>query len=456
MNSIKTTCQPVWWKEAFQLDAEKMGRSGKDIDSATLYRYSDQISCLASYALGPKSEEPGYDFSYLSALLPTESDDIGKPLTDLSMLEIVLDSDIKYTYRFYERGVEVSKLRPGPGGKKLSGEYGENKRLAVDLQAYQTLLSSLRSCIKDKFCYGSSWLDIMRQSNVERMVITSSDEKQTTKYDRESLKQFLQVFSTIQRIHVEPRTCRKVLPNTKLDMAAHVQINFYNDICYDIWHDGKTLLITSSDMDYAIKYKTHQDYILDELDDMACGHLCPLTAKPVIYLYPEKPTDVSVKLHYKGNFTYTYPTYHSGWRVTAYPDGRLVNHSDMSEHYYLFWEGTAAIDWNFQKGFVVKGNEAEQFLIEKLSYLGLTPREYNDFIVYWLSELQQNEYNFVTFSTKQYEELAPLEISPAPDSVLRVHMVYKKIPQPISIEPQMLKPFVRKGFTVVEWGGSRA
>lgn len=100
--------------------------------------------------------------------------------------------------------------------------------------------------------------------------------------------------------------------------------------------------------------------------------------------------------------------------------------------------------------------EAEQFFVEKLSYMGLTPREYNDFIVYWLPEIKQNDYNLITFSTEQYEELAPLVISPSPDRILRVHMVYKKLNQPIKIKPQTLKPFERKGFTVVEWGGSRA
>lgn len=434
-----------WWQKAFQLDPQK-----QQINSAKLYRYSDQVNVSVMFSLGENDS-----FTYLNALSPVEADDVGRPLRDLSVLEIVLESDVKYTYQLYERGVVVSKLSPGPGGKQLNEDYGKQKRLAVDEKAYQTLLSCLRTRMEEGR-WASSWLSLMRQTNAERIFVTSSDGNQVKEYNREDLNKFLQIFSDIQGLSIEPNTCCRVSPDTKLKSAAHVQIDFYNGIHYDIWHNETNILVASSDMDYALLYKTKQAWKINELNQYAQGMIAPLTGKPVIYLYPEKPTEVSVKVHYKGNFTYTYPTYLNGWRVTAYPDGRLINKTDGSEHYYLFWEGNTAIDWKFNEGFVVKGSEAEQFFVEKLSYMGLTPREYNDFIVYWLPEIQRNEYNLITFSTEQYEELAPLEISPQPDRILRVHMVYKKLNQPIKIKPQTLKPFERKGFTVVEWGGSRA
>lgn len=183
----------------------------------------------------------------------------------------------------------------------------------------------------------------------------------------------------------------------------------------------------------------------------------PLTGKPVIYLYPIDPTDVSVKLGYsQEKLTYTYPEYNGGWNVTAYPDGRIVNKSDKSEHWYLFWEGDKKLNWNFDEGFVVKGSDTERFLREKLSVLGLTTREMNDFITYWAPEMSRNEYNMVTFSKEQYEQLAPLYVSPAPDTVLRVHMVYKPCEAGTKIKPQRLGFTERRGFTVVEWGGTRA
>ena len=110
--------------------------------------------------------------------------------------------------------------------------------------------------------------------------------------------------------------------------------------------------------------------------------------------------------------------------------------------------------WDQSEGFVVPGAETEAFLREKLAYLGLTPREYNDFITYWVPRMQDNPWNLVTFVGEQYEQLAPLEISPAPDSILLVHMVYQPLEAPVEVREQQLTPFARECFTVVEWGGS--
>lgn len=178
-------------------------------------------------------------------------------------------------------------------------------------------------------------------------------------------------------------------------------------------------------------------------------------AKPVIYLYPTSEQTVSVELDYKGKLTCTYPEYNDGWKVKARPDGTLTNLLDNREYSYLFWEGISNTKWDMSKGFVVKGSETKDFLQEKLEYLGLTPKEYNEFIVYWLPIMQENKYNLITFAGEEYENSAPLKIIPKPDSILRVMMVFKPLNKPINIEEQELKRFVRKGFTVVEWGGTQ-
>ncbi|MCL2023288.1 MAG: hypothetical protein FWG82_02840 [Oscillospiraceae bacterium] len=180
--------------------------------------------------------------------------------------------------------------------------------------------------------------------------------------------------------------------------------------------------------------------------------------KPVIYLYPEKETEVDVKLKLDGKLTVTYPDYAEGWSVRACPDGTLVNNADGKEYSYLFWEGIPnKPDWDFSEGYCVAGKDSAVFLQEKLAGLGLTPREYNEFIVFWLPKMQENLYNLVTFQWENYENFAPLEISPVPDSVLRVFMVYKPLKKPVEIAPPAPCPaFERKGFTVVEWGGSEA
>lgn len=178
------------------------------------------------------------------------------------------------------------------------------------------------------------------------------------------------------------------------------------------------------------------------------------TRKPAIYLYPTEKTDVSVALIYNGRLTCTYPAYDGLWQVTAYPDGRLINQKDGREYSYLYWEGLTDVHYDFSRGFVVKGEDTAGFLQEKLALLGLTAKEYNEFIVYWLPQMQGNPYNLITFQQACYTGHAVLQITPEPDSVLRVFMVYKPLAEYMEIPGQILSGIAREGFTVVEWGGS--
>ena len=179
----------------------------------------------------------------------------------------------------------------------------------------------------------------------------------------------------------------------------------------------------------------------------------PLTEKPVIYLYPEQETTVSVSLDYAGTLTATYPAYEDGWRVTAEPDGTLYDENG-DEYSYLFWEGENNTDYDFSTGFCVAGADTADFLREKLAEIGLTPREYNEFIVYWLPKMQDNPYNLISFQSECYTDTAKLDIDPTPDSVLRIFMAWKPLHRAQNIEPQTFTPFARDGFTVVEWGGT--
>lgn len=185
-----------------------------------------------------------------------------------------------------------------------------------------------------------------------------------------------------------------------------------------------------------------------------CNDLEQTYGKPVIYLYPKSKQDVFVSLDFKGKLICTYPQYKNGWKVIAKPNGTIINKEDNREYSYLFWEGKNNNKWDFSKGFVVKGEETREFLQSTLSKMGLTPKEYNEFIVYWLPKMEHNKYNLITFAGREYEELAKLNISPRPDSMLRVYMVYKPLEQPVKVEKQEIKPFERKGFVVVEWGGT--
>lgn len=176
------------------------------------------------------------------------------------------------------------------------------------------------------------------------------------------------------------------------------------------------------------------------------------SAKPVIYLYPEEETEVSVQLNVTGELTTTYPAYADGWTVTAEPDGTLYDAAGR-EYTYLFWEAEQSVQWDFSTGYCVRGADTAEFLQEALAARGLTPREYNEFIVYWLPQMEGNAWNLISFQGALYEENAGLTVTPAPDSVLRVFMAWKPVDAKIEIAPQVVEPFERTGFTLVEWGG---
>ncbi len=174
--------------------------------------------------------------------------------------------------------------------------------------------------------------------------------------------------------------------------------------------------------------------------------------KPVIYLYPEEETEVTVLLDYNGTLSVTYPTYEDGWTVTAQPDGTIF--SDGDPYSYLFWDGVSDITYDLSEGFVVKGEDTAAFLTEKLSFLGLTPKEYNEFIVFWLPKMLYNEYNLIAFQEETYTDNAVLTITPTPDSIQRVFMAFQALDEEITVPEQTLTPFTRSGFTVIEWGGT--
>lgn len=211
------------------------------------------------------------------------------------------------------------------------------------------------------------------------------------------------------------------------------------------------------------------DYIIYSKDDTSPGigeriernndmRGPPILHKPNIYLYPEKKESIYVELELNGEIIADYPKYDEtikGWNVTAFPDGTIIDNTDQKEYSYLFWEWKAYdAQWNIDKWFIVKWSETRDFLQEILPKLGLSPKEYNEFVVYWYPLIQDNPYNLIHFSGKEYTDLAPLDTNPKYDSLLRVFMVVKPLETRINVEPQTFNDFDRTGFTVVEWGGT--
>lgn len=176
--------------------------------------------------------------------------------------------------------------------------------------------------------------------------------------------------------------------------------------------------------------------------------------KPVIYLYPEAETDVTVRLDYAGDLTCTYPAYDGTWHVTAAPDSTLTDERGQT-YRYLYWEGTDNVQYDFSEGFCVPGSETAAFLEDALAQLGLTRAEANEFIIYWLPQMEQNAYNLISFQSDAYTDAAKLTITPQPDTLLRVFMAWKPLTSAVEISPQPLTAPERSGFTAVEWGGAK-
>lgn len=177
--------------------------------------------------------------------------------------------------------------------------------------------------------------------------------------------------------------------------------------------------------------------------------------KPIIYLYPQAETEVTVKVGNPQNLTHTYPKYENEWKVLAKPNGDLKDIKTGRNLYALYWEGINTVEPNMTEGFIVNGEDTIKFLEEKLEVLGLNEREAEEFIVYWLPKLESNKYNFIRFQTEEeINNNMPLEITPKPDTIIRIVMEFKGLEESIQIQEQKLSTPQRTGFTVVEWGGT--
>lgn len=177
--------------------------------------------------------------------------------------------------------------------------------------------------------------------------------------------------------------------------------------------------------------------------------------KPIIYLYPQSETELTVKLGYPEKLTCSYPKYENEWNVIAQPDGTIIDKESGKKLYSLYWEGEGTSDYNFDEGFCVRGEDTAKFLEEKLEILGLNYKEAEEFIIYWLPKMEDNEYNFIRFATlDEINEYMPLEFSKEPDSLIRVLMQFKRLDEYMEVKEQKLETPSRTGFVAVEWGGS--
>jgi hypothetical protein len=184
------------------------------------------------------------------------------------------------------------------------------------------------------------------------------------------------------------------------------------------------------------------------------GRYC--VEKPVIYLYPTIPTLVDVAVVTSGSVVVSNPLYPlGGWKdVLAQPDGTMLyNDKEYSE---LFYETSVT---NFQKptlGVTIPKAQLAIKLSTLLDTVGLIGNEKQEFLSYWLPQLEKIQSSYIFFSILPpiaKAEIDTVDISPKPDTQIGFIAYFKGVSIPAENTLQLPPTPKRKGFVSVEWGG---
>ncbi|KAJ6459121.1 hypothetical protein C8R47DRAFT_994807 [Mycena vitilis] len=199
---------------------------------------------------------------------------------------------------------------------------------------------------------------------------------------------------------------------------------------------------------------------IDILEDQAGG-------KPVIYVYSPTEIDVSVALTLipEWDFSAIYPVVptksspsNAGqsiqWNVRTHLDGSLTERNTGLDVAYLFWEAHTnhgipmsppaspvathssiagsfsplSSDLSPADSVLIQVRDITPYLDKVLLGLGLHTEARTSFITYWLPSFLKHTRVALRFVPQAaYETAATLDISPAPDVVTRVFMLFKGI-----------------------------
>ena len=175
--------------------------------------------------------------------------------------------------------------------------------------------------------------------------------------------------------------------------------------------------------------------------------------KPVVYVYPETTTDVTVKVD--AYVTKSEPEYNpnQGWKATAHPDGTLIVNG--AEYKNLFWDGYGnGLYQKPESGVIVPTDTALAVMSDNLRTMGFIETEIADFVEFWADYMPEEDYTRITWLlTEEMEELAHLSIEPRPDTLIRAFVDYEGVVEPYEITKQYLPNTERRGYVVTEWGG---
>lgn len=449
----------------------------RELDPYGCFTWSEDYTCIclldntSRYAVfNEETENKILMLERLQSLEPSkikasQKATLGKERTGASELRVnvtptnVLAENVTYSYQFYDKGVGVTAYT-GDGA-------GVTQYFSCDPTAIGSLTAQMQK-FYDSQQKSATWLAIINPARVESLHVGRKGKEPGEPYGEAFPLTNWNSAAIIDLLRTLPVEGAAETNRLWTRPDVEYRLGFTNALTYRVQVQGNQLRVWASDMPQVLQFTVPQkevDELLTETDNRITYEKeniekpNPETAKPVIYLYPEQETKVNVQLTFNGTLTSTYPTLPpEGWSVTAQPDGTLTDEEGRS-YRYLFWEGVANVDWKQDIGFLVKAEDAREFLEESLTQLGLNELEQNDFITYWLPKLEKNGESFVTFAAEQYTDNAVLTVTPQPDSVLRVQMLISKVDDSNraafqKLPEQELPRFEREGFVLVEWGGT--
>lgn len=169
--------------------------------------------------------------------------------------------------------------------------------------------------------------------------------------------------------------------------------------------------------------------------------------KPNVYLYPEQPSSIEVRIPAWQRITESDPRYPvDGWRVRAWPDGSLDTVAGRRD--YLFYELVMdPAQLQAEAGWCVDGALAQATIEDAMADMGFLPNEISDFSDAWDADFPSAE-DMTIFP--QIERLPALRIDPPPEALLRAWFLVTdgchadRAPE--------LPQVARDGYHAAEWG----
>ncbi len=173
-----------------------------------------------------------------------------------------------------------------------------------------------------------------------------------------------------------------------------------------------------------------------------------LVLKPNIYVYPTEPCEVEVRVIPNGKITKADPPYEDGWRISAFPDGRLEGTPG-----YLFYEASLNLYDLPDRGWCVEAGDVMEFFAGVLRMYGFNTKEISDFVDWWDGRLPNAKYYVIyPLVNEDLDRICPLEVTPSPRNMLRVWFIIKPVGEFEEISPPRVVSARRDGFFVAEWG----